>query len=303
MLYASRPLPLADVVGFCFTQRRTPIPVTGGNGREEFLMRITSLQNARIKEVVKLHEHKQRRRQAKFLIEGYRTLHYAVAQAYPLAELYICPALFLGNNEGKLIQQIAATGVPVFEVTVELFQKLSFRPRREGLLAVAPQRQHALANHLVGHHDFYVVAEAIEKPGNLGTILRSADGAGATGVIVCDPYTDVWHPEVLYGSVGAFFTVPIFTCTTSEAITWCRRWNVQMLAATPHADQLYTTVDMHKALALVVGTEQYGLSPAWLAAADEQIGLPMLGTANSLNVAMAATVLMYEVVRQRMGKG
>lgn len=262
-------------------------------------MRITSLQNARIKEVVKLHEHKHRRRQKKFLIEGYRTLLHAVEQGHPLTELYVCPTLFLGSNEERLIRRIAATGAPVFEVTEEPFQKMRFRPRCEGLLAVAPQLQRSLATHQPGNADFYLVAEAIEKPGNLGTILRSADGAGANGVIVCDPCTDIWHPEVIHGSVGAFFAMPILACTTVEAIAWCRQWGVRMLAATPQAVQLYTEVALQDAIALVVGTEQYGLSHTWLEAADDQIRLPMFGTANSLNVAMAATLLMYEVVRQR----
>lgn len=263
-------------------------------------MRITSLQNPRVKAVVKLHQHKQRQREYKLLIEGYRTLYHAVAQGYPLAELYVCPALFVGNNEGRLVAQIAATGAHVFEVTEALFCKMSFRERYDGLLAVAPQIHRALATHQPKPAGFYMVAEAIEKPGNLGTLLRSADGAGAHGVIVCDPCTDVWHPDVVQSSVGAFFTLPIFACTTHEVIAWCRQWQIQTLAATPQAARMYTEADMRGALALVVGTEQYGLSHTWLTAADQQIKLPMLGTANSLNVAVAATLLLYEVVRQRL---
>ncbi|MEZ4729641.1 MAG: RNA methyltransferase [Caldilineaceae bacterium] len=264
-------------------------------------MRITSLQNPRIKEIVKLHQHKQRQRHGKLLIEGYRTLLHAVEQRYPLAELYVCPTLFFGKNEEMLIRRIAATGTSVFEVAEDPFRKMSFRPRCEGLLGVAPQVQRPLTMHRPSLDGFYLIAEAIEKPGNLGTMLRSADGAGVHGVIVCDPCTDIWHPDVIHGSVGAFFAIPVFDCTTTEAIAWCRRWGIRTLAATPQAERLYTDVAMQQATALVVGTEQYGLSRTWLAEADEQIRLPMYGTANSLNVAVAATLLLYEVVRQRTG--
>jgi TrmH family RNA methyltransferase len=264
-------------------------------------MRITSLQNPRIKEVVKLQQHKHRRQQGKFLIEGYRALHQAVEQGYPLNTLYCCPALFFGKNEAGLIERIAATGAPIIEVAEEPFRKMNIRPRDDGLLAVAPQMRRTLATHQPHPTGFYLIAEAIEKPGNLGTLLRSADGAGAHGVIVCDPGTDIWHPDVIQGSVGAFFAMPFFECTTAEVIAWCRRWGVRTLAATPQATRLYTKADMQRSVAIVVGTEQYGLSDAWLTAADEHIKLPMFGTANSLNVAVAGTLLLYEVVRQRSG--
>ncbi len=262
-------------------------------------MRITSLQNPRIKEIVKLHEHKHRRRQNKLLIEGYRTLLHAVEQHYPLTELYVCPELFLNKNESALISCVAATGTLVFEVAEEPFRKMAFRQRSEGLLAVAPQIHRQLATYQQVENGFYLFAEALEKPGNLGTLLRSADGAGANGVIVCDPCTDIWHPDVIHGSIGAFFGLPIFECSTVEALAWCRQWGIRTLAATPQAERLYTAIDMRGAIAIAVGTEQYGLSDCWLAGADDRIKLPMLGTANSLNVAMAATLLMYEVVRQR----
>lgn len=273
--------------------------VAGATWPGGFLMRITSLQNPRIKEIVKLHQHKHRQRQGKFLIEGYRALYHAITQGYPIAELYYCPALFYGQQEDALIRQVAATGAEIFAVTEELFRKMSLRPRVDGLLAVAPQIRRTLDAHHPHQNGFYIVAEAIEKPGNLGTLLRSADGAGAHGVIVCDPCTDVWHPDVVQGSVGAFFALPLFECTTPEAIAWCRRWAVRTLAATPQAARLYTEADMQCAVAVIVGTEQSGLSHTWLTAADEQIKLPMFGTANSLNVAVAATLLLYEVVRQR----
>lgn len=174
------------------------------------------------------------------------------------------------------------------------------RGRPEGLLAVAPQHSRPLLEHQPPPNALYLIAEAMEKPGNLGTLLRSADGAGASGVIVCDPCTDVWHPDVVRGSVGAFFTIPFFECESQSALAWCRAHGIQTLAATPQAEVLYTAVDLTGPVAIAVGTEQYGLSETWLREADCQIKLPMLGTTNSLNVAVAATLLLYEVVRQRL---
>ncbi|MEZ4615421.1 MAG: RNA methyltransferase [Caldilineaceae bacterium] len=262
-------------------------------------MRITSLQNPRIKNVVKLHQHRQRRRQGRFLIEGYRALWYAAEQGYPIEEVYRCPPLYFGKNEDALLDRLAAGGAQIMEVTEEVFLKMAVRGRPEGLLAVAPQCHRTLLEHQPPPHAFYLIAEAVEKPGNLGTLLRSADGAGASGVIVCDPCTDIWHPDVVRGSVGAFFTMPLFECKSQTVLSWCRAHGIQMLAATPQAETLYTAVDMTGPVAIAVGTEQYGLSETWLTAADCQIKLPMLGTANSLNVAVAATLLLYEVVRQR----
>lgn len=262
-------------------------------------MRITSLQNQRIKDVVKLHQHRQRTRQGKFLIAGYRPLYYALEQGYELLELYVAPSLFFGENEERLIAQIARTGAAVFEVTDAIFAKLFDNGRPDGLLAVARQPLRRLVDEWPPRKGFYLIAEGVEKPGNLGTILRSADGAGASGVIVCDPCTDLWHPEVVRGSVGACFVVPCFEADRATTLAWCRQQGITILAATPQADQLYTEVDMTGLVALAVGTEQHGLSEHWLTEADHQIKLPMLGKANSLNVAVAATLLLYEVVRQR----
>lgn len=178
---------------------------------------------------------------------------------------------------------------------------MALRGRPEDLLAVAPQMPQKLTDHRPLAQSFYLVAEAVEKPGNLGTLLRSADGAGASGVLICDPCTDLWHPDVVRGSVGTFFALPIFECDSQTALAWCHQHGIQTLAATPQATRLYTEVDMRGAVAIVVGSEQYGLSDQWLTQADQRIKLPMFGTTNSLNVAVAGTLLLYEVVRQRLG--
>ena len=262
-------------------------------------MRITSLQNQRIKNVVKLHQHRQRRHQGSFLIEGYRALLHAYEQKYPIHEVYTCPSLYFGKNEELLLRHLARNGTAIIEVTEAVFRKIAVRDRPDGILAVAPQIHRRLSDHQPAPNALYLIAEAVEKPGNLGTLLRSADGAGANGVIICEPRTDIWHPDVIRGSVGAFFAMPLFVCDGQLALAWCRQHKIQTVAATPQAATLYTDVDMRGAVAIAVGTEQIGLSDLWLTQTDHQIKLPMFGTMNSLNVAVAGTLLLYEAVRQR----
>jgi TrmH family RNA methyltransferase len=262
-------------------------------------MRITSFQNSLIKQVVKLHTRKGRDQQGRLLIEGYRAIRYALENAHPLEQLYVCPELFFGANEPGLIEWAARSGAQIIEVAPGPFEKMAYRERPEGLLAIAPQSRQVLMEHTVQPAGFYLIAESIEKPANLGSILRAADGAGAAAVVLCDPRTDLFNPDVVRASVGAFFSLPTLEATSVEALAWCRRHHLRTLAATPQADRLYTDVDLRGPLAVVVGSEQYGLSPFWLEQADLQVRLPMYGQINSLNVAVAAALLLYEVVRQR----
>ena len=148
----------------------------------------------------------------------------------------------------------------------------------------------------------YLVAETIEKPGNLGSILRSADAVNATGVIVCNRQTDIFNPNVIRASTGAIFSVPLAETSSEEAVAWLRANGIKSLAATPHTDKIYTETDMTGPIAIVVGAEQYGLSDYWMNEADLQVVIPMLGKMDSLNVATAATLLLYEAARQRNWK-
>jgi len=262
-------------------------------------MRITSFQNSQVKNIVKLHKRRERDHQGLMLIEGYRALQYAVDNRYPLHEVYYCPALFFGKNEHALLAQVAGCGARLIEVADGPFTKMACRERPEGLLAVAPQIRQQLAAHQPQRTGFYLIAEAIEKPANLGSLLRAADGAGANALILCDPTTDLFNPDVVRASVGTFFSCPTFEGSTAATIRWCRQHGLLTLAATPQAEQLYTDVDLRGPLAIVVGSEQYGLTQTWLEQADVQVRLPMHGQVNSLNVAIAAALLLYEVVRQR----
>lgn len=264
---------------------------------------ITSLHNPKIKEALHLRDRKKRDETDLFLIEGYRELLRATDSQRAIKWLFYCPAFFLGKNEPALIERIVQKGAELFPCNEKVFQKLSYRDRPDGLLAVAPQKHLALSDLELllskTKNPFLVVAEAIEKPGNLGTILRSSDASGVQGVIVADRCTDIHNPNVVRSSVGTLFTVPVVEAKGSDALNFLKRQHILIVAATPQAEKEYTKTDLTKPLAIVVGTEQLGLSKNWLEAADIQVRIPMLGVADSLNVATATTLLLYEVLRQR----
>ncbi len=251
---------------------------------------IASLQNPKVKAARKLWKRREREKSGLFLIEGFRELSRV---SFPLERLFVCPALFLGSNEKALIEKL---GTEVCVVDEKVFRSLSYRDRPDGLIAVAKQYHTNLAV-LEKENALYVVAEAIEKPGNLGTILRTADGCGADGVIICDRCTDIFNPNVVRASVGTLFTQPVVETTTDACLEWLQKRGVAIVAATPHADLLYTDADLSGPIAIAVGTEQYGLSEKWMK--QLQVKIPMLGVADSLNVAMATTLLLYEALRQR----
>ncbi len=202
-----------------------------------------------------------------------------------------------------MIARLKAQNVSVFSCTETVFRKISYRDRPDGLLAVAPQQRRSLSDLKMQLADrpapFLVVAEAIEKPGNLGTILRSSDAVGVDGLIVCDRCTDIHNPNVVRASVGTLFTVPVIEADGLSALKWMKAQRIAILAATPHAQREFTDINMTGPLAIVVGTEQLGLSDLWMDQADIQARIPMCGVADSLNVAMAVTLLLYEALRQR----
>ncbi|NLF17039.1 MAG: RNA methyltransferase [Lentisphaerae bacterium] len=268
-------------------------------------MLITSPQNPRIKDLVRLRDRRGRDRDQKVIIEGYRELMRAVDAGYPLEELYVCPELFQGSNEPALIERCCRAGAALFETTPAVFGKVAYRDRPEGLLAVGPQRHRGLADLALpaAPPPLLLVAEAIEKPGNLGTMLRSADATGVSALVVCDPCTDIFNPNVVRASTGTLFTVPVVEAGGDEALAWLRDHGIRILAASPHAEARYTEVDLTGPVAVTVGTEQYGLSPRWIEAADLAVRIPMLGVADSLNVATATALILYEAVRQRLAAG
>jgi RNA methyltransferase, TrmH family len=266
---------------------------------------ITSGQNENVKEILALREKRERDASHHFLIEGYRELLRAVDVSWKIEKLFICEELFLGSNEGSLIKRIVAQGVPIYVCSRSVFEKFSYRDRPDGLLAIAKQKYHSLEDlaKKLNHKKspLFVVAEAIEKPGNLGTILRSSDAVNADGLIVCDRCTDIYNPNVVRASIGTLFTVPVVESSSQDALAWLKQQGIAILAATPSGSLEFTQVNMKGPLAIAVGTEQLGLSELWMQQADVKTRIPMCGVADSLNVAMATTLLLYEALRQRQG--
>jgi TrmH family RNA methyltransferase len=261
--------------------------------------KITSLQNPRLKQLVKLRDRRPRDDAGVFLVEGYREIRRALEKNVALTEIYFSPEWFLGENEPALIASAQAAGAQAFELTKEAFAKVAYRERPDGLLAVAPQWQRTLAELTLPAAPFLLVVEAIEKPGNLGTILRSADAAGCDAVIVCDPVTDIFNPNVVRASTGVLFSVPLVVEESTRVHAWLKAKGVRTAATTPAAEKIYSDVDLRGPLAVVMGSEQYGLSKFWLEHCDVPVRIPMAGQADSLNVAMATIITLFEAVRQR----
>jgi TrmH family RNA methyltransferase len=249
------------------------------------MLKISSVQNPKVKEVLALRERKHRDQTGLFLIEGKRELERARGAKVKIEEVFYCPE-YGTRTEG-------------IECTPEVFDKMSYRENPDGILGVARQFHHELASLKLSKKPFLVIAEQIEKPGNLGTILRSCDAAGVDALILADPTTDLFNPNVVRSSMGALFTVPIFETTSQEAIAFCKQHRIAIVATTPHVKQLYTQADFTQPLAVAVGGEAEGLTQEWIQQAEIPVKIPMHGMADSLNVASATTLVLYEVVRQR----
>ena len=261
--------------------------------------KISSLQNPRVKRLVRLRDRGPRDEMGVFLVEGFRAISRAMERGVPLTEVYFCRDWFLGGNEDALVARASEAGAEVVELGRDAFAKVAYRDRPEGLLAVVAQWRHEPGDLKLGEQPFLLVVEAIEKPGNLGTLLRGADAAGVDAVIVCDPVTDLFNPNVVRSSTGVLFSMPVALGTTAEVTGFLRQRGIRSVATTPRGSCLHTEADLRGPLALVMGSEQFGLSEKWLAAADVQVRIPMAGQADSLNVAMAAIVTLFEAVRQR----
>ncbi len=267
-------------------------------------LHIVSLTNPKVKEAVKLRQRSQRDKLGLMLVEGFREIGRALEHHYRPTQLFYCEELFLkGTNEPKLIAAARAAGAEIISCSAPVFLKMAYRERPEGLLAVGPQLQRGLADLELPPNALLLVGEGIEKPGNLGTMLRTADAAGAAAVVVCDRCTDPCNPNVVRASTGTLFSMPVIEADGEELRHFLRQQNFTVVATTPHATQLYTEADLTGNVAIILGAEQVGLTPAWLQAADMQVRIPMLGVADSLNVAAATTILLYEALRQRLANG
>ena len=253
---------------------------------------ITSVQNARIKHVVALQQKSSlRREEGLFVVEGQREIEHCIACGYEIEELFV-------------LNTISYTGhSPATLVSPQVYEKMAYRESTEGIIAVAQTKQHRLKDLSLKDNPLIVVLERVEKPGNLGAILRSAEAAGVDAVIVCDPLTDLYNPNLIRASIGGVFNVPVAVCTSEECIAFLKQRHITILTAQLQDSYEYYDYDMRPATAIVMGTESTGLTQQWREAADAHIRIPMLGRLDSLNVSVSAAILMYEAVRQRKVKG
>lgn len=255
---------------------------------------ISSSTNERLKRLRRLRaKRRDRDDEGVFLVEGYREVRRAVDAGVAITELYVSPPLFLGENEPALIESVAA---PVFEVSPDAFASIAARDRPDGLLAVVPQLDTSLDR--LDADGLLLVAEGVERPGNLGTMLRTAAAAGVAGVVVVDPQTDLFAPEAVRASVGTLFAQPVSMASAADAAAWLQARQIKVVTASPDGDVDHWDVDMTGPVAIVVGSEQHGVTPVWLDAADTVARIPMAGV-DSINVAAAAAVMLFEAIRQR----
>ena len=257
---------------------------------------ITSLHNPAVKNLVKLRQRRARDRQHLMLIDGARALRLALHNAFPVTTIYFADDV--AHTHADLLQRARATGVALQEVSAAVFHKIGYGDNPDGVLGVAAQPGAELTALPARGLPLYVVTEGLEKPGNLGAILRSADAAGVTGLIVCDSQTDIWNPNVIRASQGAFCTVPIATASAPEVLDWLRQRHIQILVAMPSSSQCYTEIDLRLPSVLIMGAEHTGVSPIWHS--ERPIRIPMAGQVDSLNVAQATAILLFEAVRQRV---
>jgi TrmH family RNA methyltransferase len=260
---------------------------------------IASPANARIKQLVKLRERRAREASKRFLIDGLGEIELALRSGIHLDRLFVCPEASRFVERMPLRAEASARGVEVITLGLAAYQKAAYGENAEGWLALARTPTFPLSGLPLGPRPLVLVTEDVEKPGNIGALLRTADAAGAAGLIVCDPATDLVNANVIRASRGAVFTLPTAVAQTAAALRWLREHRLQIVAATPAASIAYTEVDLRTPTAIVVGAEDKGLSQAWLDAADLNVRIPMTGQLNSLNVSASAAVLLYEAVRQR----
>jgi TrmH family RNA methyltransferase len=255
-------------------------------------MDIVSLQNPRVKYIVKLRDDKkQRQRDGLMLVEGYDEISLALDAGHMPRTLLIAPELARHH-----LREVKAETVTV---SPAVFEKMSYRENPDGWLAVFPIPHVSLEDLRLGHTPLIIVAESIEKPGNLGAILRTADAAHVDAVLVCDPRVDAYSPNVVRASRGTLFTVPVVETKSTQALVFLQQRGIHVLAATPSAEAEYTRQDLRIPVAVAVGTEDEGLSELWMNHADVQVKIPMLGKVNSLNVSIATALIIYEAMRQR----
>lgn len=260
---------------------------------------LSSAQNPKVKTLLALQEKSRLRKEmGLFTVEGRREFEHCLEAGYTPAAVFVCPEIF-GDPENL---PAAAAGADVFEVSRQIYEKIACRGRTEGIVAEIRARERSLEDLSLPENPLIAVLESVEKPGNLGAVLRSADAAGADAVIICDPLTDLYNPNLIRSSIGGIFTVPCVATTSERAISWLKEKGIRIFTAQLQDSEWYYDTDLRGPSAIVIGTEATGLTDSWRKAADAHIRIPMLGRLDSLNASVSAAILLFEAVRQRHSK-
>ena len=253
---------------------------------------ISSVQNPKIKLLTALQKKSsERRSRGLFVVEGLRELQHCIEAGFEVDSVFCCRELLSDDFDVK--------NAVCYTVSPKVYEHIAYRGSTEGIVAVVKCRERSLDDLELGENPLLMVLESVEKPGNLGAVLRSADAAKADAVIVCDPLTDLYNPNLIRASIGAVFTVPVVACDSTTCIDFLKSKNIKILTAQLQDSSLYYDTDMRRGVAIVMGTESTGLTPQWRLAADAHIRIPMLGRLDSLNVSVSAAILLFEAVRQR----
>lgn len=259
---------------------------------------ISSTQNAHIKQLIQLKEKSRvRKKEGTFLIEGVREISLASKGNYEFKEILFVPSIFDENKLESFISETKATIIT--EITSEVYAKLALRNSTEGVVAVAKSKTHLLKDLKLSSNPLILVAEAPEKPGNIGALLRTADAAGIDAVLIANPKTDLYNSNIIRSSVGTVFTVQIAMASTAEIISFLEYNAINKYGAALTASTSYTSVNFKKPSAIIVGTESVGLSKEWLNQTTQNIIIPMHGEIDSMNVSVSASILIFEAIRQR----
>lgn len=261
---------------------------------------ITSRQNPRVKDAVLLRNSRERQRRGQFLIDGAREITRAIESGVRVVQAFVCGELCVSEESRRAVEMVESTSAEVFRITPEVNEKLAFGERDDGLIVVAEATRRGLADMQLTERPIVAVLEGIEKPGNLGAILRSADAAGVDAVIVADGRTDLFNPNTIRASLGTVFRANVCEASSIEVIEWLTVKGLSIIAARPDAQKSYTDVELRSGAAIVLGSEAEGLTDEWHAANVTAVRLPMHGIADSLNVSTTAAVLFYEALRQRL---
>ena len=256
---------------------------------------ITSAQNPKIKNLLALEKPRERKKRCLFVIEGKKEIMMAQQAGYKIGNLFFCEDIVTRQE----LEAMGTSDKLLIPVSREVFDKIAVRENSGGVIAIAEQKTHRLNDLKTGGNPLILILESVEKPGNLGALLRTADAAGIDGVIICDPQTDFYNPNVIRSSIGCMFTVPTASATSEEAIQWLNLKGINILCTYLNAAQPYHLVDFTKPSAIVMGTESTGLSDEWIRAATANIIIPMNGRVDSMNVSAAAAVVIFEARRQR----